>query len=151
MLKLTVPDNPAGKFTLYVVVASGWPLFGNNPESGLVTQMFGLFQFPLPPFQLAFSTTWACPQHGAAAQASRAAIRQRPPTDRREDRTGMAPSRGWALRNIRDLRTECTLVAAQLQENNRQQDKHSPLDRKSTRLNSSHANISYAVFCLKKK
>src|SRR3712207_7635177 len=26
-----------------------------------------------------------------------------------------------------------------------------PADRKSTRLNSSHANISYAVFCLKKK
>src|SRR5438445_2915289 len=31
--------------------------------------------------------------------------------------------------------------------------RHSPSsgDRKSTRLNSSHANISYAVFCLKKK
>src|SRR3712207_8346766 len=35
--------------------------------------------------------------------------------------------------------------------------KHHPVyrgvnpDRKSTRLNSSHANISYAVFCLKKK
>src|SRR3712207_8704568 len=28
---------------------------------------------------------------------------------------------------------------------------NSPKDRKSTRLNSSHANISYAVFCLKKK
>src|SRR3712207_7242733 len=28
---------------------------------------------------------------------------------------------------------------------------HVTLDRKSTRLNSSHANISYAVFCLKKK
>src|SRR5258707_10078009 len=28
---------------------------------------------------------------------------------------------------------------------------HSVVDRKSTRLNSSHANISYAVFCLKKK
>src|SRR3712207_7177161 len=28
-------------------------------------------------------------------------------------------------------------------------DRH--VDRKSTRLNSSHANISYAVFCLKKK
>src|SRR3712207_8697857 len=28
---------------------------------------------------------------------------------------------------------------------------HHPEDRKSTRLNSSHANISYAVFCLKKK
>src|SRR3712207_7616922 len=30
-------------------------------------------------------------------------------------------------------------------------DTFSPKDRKSTRLNSSHANISYAVFCLKKK
>ena len=28
---------------------------------------------------------------------------------------------------------------------------YNPLDRKSTRLNSSHALISYAVFCLKKK
>src|SRR3712207_7041446 len=28
---------------------------------------------------------------------------------------------------------------------------HADEDRKSTRLNSSHANISYAVFCLKKK
>src|SRR3712207_7533367 len=27
---------------------------------------------------------------------------------------------------------------------------HGEVDRKSTRLNSSHANISYAVFCLKK-
>src|SRR3712207_8265978 len=30
-------------------------------------------------------------------------------------------------------------------------DRGQHLDRKSTRLNSSHANISYAVFCLKKK
>src|SRR3712207_8870718 len=29
--------------------------------------------------------------------------------------------------------------------------RHRGADRKSTRLNSSHANISYAVFCLKKK
>src|SRR3712207_8092324 len=29
--------------------------------------------------------------------------------------------------------------------------RHRSRDRKSTRLNSSHANISYAVFCLKKK
>src|SRR3712207_7707122 len=34
-----------------------------------------------------------------------------------------------------------TWIAASVQEE----------DRKSTRLNSSHANISYAVFCLKKK
>src|SRR3712207_7829024 len=30
-------------------------------------------------------------------------------------------------------------------------DNYENKDRKSTRLNSSHANISYAVFCLKKK
>src|SRR5947209_9831102 len=30
-------------------------------------------------------------------------------------------------------------------------DRTKKVDRKSTRLNSSHANISYAVFCLKKK
>src|SRR3712207_8751823 len=30
-------------------------------------------------------------------------------------------------------------------------DARTDVDRKSTRLNSSHANISYAVFCLKKK
>src|SRR2546427_1485876 len=29
--------------------------------------------------------------------------------------------------------------------------RHEPADRKSTRLNSSHSQISYAVFCLKKK
>src|SRR5688572_30969937 len=29
--------------------------------------------------------------------------------------------------------------------------RHAPGDRKSTRLNSSHSQISYAVFCLKKK
>src|SRR5688572_31528984 len=36
----------------------------------------------------------------------------------------------------------------------READPHAPLDqrdRKSTRLNSSHSQISYAVFCLKKK
>src|SRR3712207_7160745 len=32
-----------------------------------------------------------------------------------------------------------------------QRPKRTLIDRKSTRLNSSHANISYAVFCLKKK
>src|SRR3712207_6861478 len=30
-------------------------------------------------------------------------------------------------------------------------ERRADVDRKSTRLNSSHANISYAVFCLKKK
>src|SRR3712207_7887995 len=36
----------------------------------------------------------------------------------------------------------CSLAEGELEET---------IDRKSTRLNSSHANISYAVFCLKKK
>src|SRR3712207_8651311 len=39
------------------------------------------------------------------------------------------------------------LVAGQLVD----EDDLARQDRKSTRLNSSHANISYAVFCLKKK
>src|SRR3712207_6991610 len=38
-----------------------------------------------------------------------------------------------------------------LQDGNTLEATQSMLDRKSTRLNSSHANISYAVFCLKKK
>src|SRR3712207_7368964 len=42
-----------------------------------------------------------------------------------------------ALENVRKLRLR-QVVAHRI-------------DRKSTRLNSSHANISYAVFCLKKK
>src|SRR3712207_7861610 len=33
----------------------------------------------------------------------------------------------------------------------RREQRGGEVDRKSTRLNSSHANISYAVFCLKKK
>src|SRR3712207_8762342 len=38
-----------------------------------------------------------------------------------------------------------------LRDRHRLADHEGDLDRKSTRLNSSHANISYAVFCLKKK
>src|SRR3712207_7041392 len=41
-------------------------------------------------------------------------------------------------------------VAAALEAERRLADR-AQRDRKSTRLNSSHANISYAVFCLKKK
>src|SRR5215203_6339953 len=42
------------------------------------------------------------------------------------------------------------VVQANLQRDRRRR-RRSHRDRKSTRLNSSHANISYAVFCLKKK
>src|SRR3712207_7151427 len=58
--------------------------------------------------------------------------------DRRADR---GAGRGRSLRA--GLRERADLGAAGL---------HGiPVDRKSTRLNSSHANISYAVFCLKKQ
>src|SRR3712207_7675802 len=40
---------------------------------------------------------------------------------------------------------------AQLQAEKEAREREEREDRKSTRLNSSHANISYAVFCLKKK
>src|SRR3712207_8332123 len=47
---------------------------------------------------------------------------------------------GGAVRRIGDVLKVVAVVRRQI-----------PEDRKSTRLNSSHANISYAVFCLKKK
>src|SRR3712207_7000221 len=47
------------------------------------------------------------------------------------------------LTNSSDLRGRCPPC--------RRLRRYGAPDRKSTRLNSSHANISYAVFCLKKK
>src|SRR3712207_7624028 len=46
-------------------------------------------------------------------------------------------------RNVRKLAVALGVEPRELMKRSR--------DRKSTRLNSSHANISYAVFCLKKK
>src|SRR3712207_8977906 len=56
-----------------------------------------------------------------------------------------APVRGGKFRKTgpRGLRMRAFVVKVEAQQ--------FPTDRKSTRLNSSHANISYAVFCLKKK
>src|SRR3712207_7428255 len=54
----------------------------------------------------------------------------------------------WDGRGALGYLTLAAIVAAQLAE----PPAHARVvDRKSTRLNSSHANISYAVFCLKKK
>src|SRR3712207_314445 len=52
---------------------------------------------------------------------------------------------GLMARRLSVLRPEQRIVALTPSEEVRNE------DRKSTRLNSSHANISYAVFCLKKK
>src|SRR2546430_4050802 len=48
-------------------------------------------------------------------------------------------------------RAEPRLLADHLHVGERQVRRHPGADRKSTRLNSSHSQISYAVFCLKKK
>src|SRR3712207_7543319 len=58
------------------------------------------------------------------------------------------------LRHLREHRRRLPPVVPVAHHSPRQDRAHArphPLDRKSTRLNSSHANISYAVFCLKKK
>src|SRR3712207_8916471 len=59
---------------------------------------------------------------------------------------------GWIKENPDDVR----VVAASERPPKtgaraRDPERRASRDRKSTRLNSSHANISYAVFCLKKK
>src|SRR3712207_8775898 len=65
---------------------------------------------------------------------------------RHEQRHGVRRGRGERRRGVR---------AREAQRGGRRDQRGQVLehraDRKSTRLNSSHANISYAVFCLKKK
>src|SRR3712207_8710815 len=66
------------------------------------------------------------------------------PTRRSSDLTFDVGSSTWRIDTIDGIRYEQMLDKYFL-------DPSGTLDRKSTRLNSSHANISYAVFCLKKK
>src|SRR5699024_7231302 len=54
---------------------------------------------------------------------------------------------GW-MDDVTDLFGGVTI---DVKSNYIQKDKTEEIDRKSTRLNSSHVSISYAVFCLKKK
>src|SRR5690554_4880261 len=58
----------------------------------------------------------------------------------------------WDAAKPEESKVEVTINTASVDSNHAERDKHlrSP-DRKSTRLNSSHVRISYAVFCLKKK
>src|SRR3712207_7479781 len=58
---------------------------------------------------------------------------------------------GWKPRLITGSRLRLTLSERELAEQYPIYTDEVREDRKSTRLNSSHANISYAVFCLKKK
>src|SRR5690349_22527097 len=67
------------------------------------------------------------------------------------DQCGAAPDHGFSLvgrapvRCVRDASIHFSPKAHSADQGAR------PGDRKSTRLNSSHVEISYAVFCLKKK
>src|SRR3712207_7522529 len=81
------------------------------------------------------SRTWAHPVPVRADEPDAARVRagRRPPPGRRRPRDPRSAAGGRAVLRAVPLRRG-------LGE-----------DRKSTRLNSSHANISYAVFCLKKK
>src|SRR3712207_7579407 len=54
-------------------------------------------------------------------------------------------------RDLRFERDHGCLACCDVEALNLAVERHDQRDRKSTRLNSSHANISYAVFCLKKK
>src|SRR3712207_8492869 len=54
------------------------------------------------------------------------------------------------LRNFEDIK-HFTVEIHRLENDGDRAVREAMADRKSTRLNSSHANISYAVFCLKKK
>src|SRR2546426_8539418 len=75
-------------------------------------------------------------QHSAAGQSHRPRPRRRPQLWWRESRTADRDRRHYgSLRGARDRAARS----------------RAPRDRKSTRLNSSHLVISYAVFCLKKK
>src|SRR3712207_8015929 len=63
----------------------------------------------------------------------------------RSARTAEAVTRALVGRTVAEVERDLILDTLDHCLGNRTQ------DRKSTRLNSSHANISYAVFCLKKK
>src|SRR3712207_1482656 len=63
---------------------------------------------------------------------------------------GSRQSKGRAIVNLLPFR-QGEQVRAVIQTREFEEARYLVLDRKSTRLNSSHANISYAVFCLKKK
>src|SRR5690606_23894314 len=53
--------------------------------------------------------------------------------------------------DFKAMRFEKDIVEVSLAKLAEEKEKFETLDRKSTRLNSSHVKISYAVFCLKKK
>src|SRR3712207_8576901 len=66
-------------------------------------------------------------------------------------RASSSPAHGSASALSRCAEESITRVQRRKSAHAEKQRGRAAEDRKSTRLNSSHANISYAVFCLKKK
>src|SRR3712207_7494617 len=71
-------------------------------------------------------------------------VREQPPS-----LAPVAPGQLGVVEHVAAWRAEAD--APPLHDRRHRDPDHGGQDRKSTRLNSSHANISYAVFCLKKK
>src|SRR3712207_7180595 len=67
-----------------------------------------------------------------------------------DDGKGEVPD-GLEVLDYEELLSSASPVEFDVRDENRAASMCYTRDRKSTRLNSSHANISYAVFCLKKK
>src|SRR3712207_8505595 len=85
-----------------------------------------------------YTTLFRSTRAGAAAAAARRVAGQRREADLRDEQGGRPRHRLLVLRLHGRRRGDPERAGP-------------GRDRKSTRLNSSHANISYAVFCLKKK
>src|SRR3712207_8891575 len=88
---------------------------------------------------------------GAAALVGAAEAGRRVPGGRNEVRDGQARVEDLALEGGDVLLGDQLVVDRRDRVLPQLRLRHPRPDRKSTRLNSSHANISYAVFCLKKK
>src|SRR5690606_42100900 len=92
----------------------------------------------------------------ATAQTHTHPTRRSPALPRRETPIRIEPVARLAVRKRRDLRAEQPdhhrqMLRRQQPRRLRETARRARLDRKSTRLNSSHVKISYAVLCLKKK
>src|SRR5438128_8137423 len=66
-------------------------------------------------------------------------------------RTKDGKIQGQIKTHARDMVVLPLMVGLTIHVHNGRENDYIPRDRKSTRLNSSHGSISYAVFCLKKK
>src|SRR5437870_13790648 len=76
-------------------------------------------------------------------------IIRRPPRSTLFPYTTLFRSQDWQVQSLREARNRIPGFGSQ---SSPDEEKHQHReDRKSTRLNSSHVAISYAVFCLKKK